>query len=70
MAELRDANGAPISLYPNPADCGISCYALIPTAGLQSATTYTVHVAGAIDGISFDRTWSFTTTMCSDPLSC
>jgi uncharacterized protein YkwD len=70
QAELHDASGIPIPVYPNPPDCGTSCYALIPTAGLRAATTYTVHVAGAIDGAPFDKTWSFTTTTCSDPLSC
>jgi len=69
-AELRDASGVPMQVYPNPPDCGTSCYALIRTAGLKAATTYTVHVAGALDGISFDKTWSFTTMMCSEPLSC
>jgi len=69
VAELNDASGTPISLYPNPADCGTGCYALIATTGLQSATTYTVHVAGTLDSALFDKTWSFTTT-CSDPLSC
>lgn len=70
VAELRDANEVPVSLYPNPADCGTGCYALIPTAGLKAATTYTAHVAGTLDGIPFDKTWSFTTTTCSAPLSC
>jgi hypothetical protein len=70
VAELHDASGAPISLYPNPADCGTSCYALIPTDGLNGATTYSVHVAGAIDSAPFNKTWSFTTMTCSDPLSC
>jgi hypothetical protein len=70
VAELRDDSGAPISIYPNPPDCGNGCYALIPTAGLKTATTYRVHVAGALDGVPFDKTWSFTTTTCSDPLSC
>jgi uncharacterized protein YkwD len=69
-AELRDASGVPIPVYPNPPDCGTGCYALIPTAGLKATTTYTVHVAGALDGAPFDKTWSFTTTTCSDPLSC
>jgi uncharacterized protein YkwD len=69
-AQLRDASGVLIPVYPNPPDCGTGCYALIPTAGLQGATTYTVHVAGALDGAPFDKTWSFTTTTCSDPLNC
>jgi hypothetical protein len=67
-AQLRDASGAQVRIYPNPPDCG-NCYALIPTAGLKAATTYTVHVAGTLDGAPFDTTWSFTTT-CSDPPSC
>jgi hypothetical protein len=62
-AQLRYASGAAIQVYPNPPDCGTSCYALIPTAGLKSATTYTVHVAGMLDGAPFEKTWSFTTTM-------
>lgn len=69
-AELRDASGVLIPVYLNPPDCGMSCYALIPTAGLNAATTYTVHVAGMLDDAPFDKTWSFTTTTCSDPLSC
>lgn len=69
-AELHNANGASIPVYPSPADCGMGCYALIPRAGLTAATTYTVHAAGALDGAPFDTTWSFTTTTCSDPLSC
>lgn len=64
QAELHDASGAPVSIYPNPADCGTACYALIPTRGLTVSTTYTVHVAGAVDGVSFDKTWTFTTTSC------
>jgi hypothetical protein len=70
VAELRDDSGVLIPVYRNPPDCGNGCYALIPTAGFQSATAYTVHVAGALDGISFDKIWSFTTTTCSDLLSC
>jgi len=66
-AELRDASGVPMQVYANPPDCGTGCYALIPTAGLKAATTYTVHVAGAIDGISFDKTWSFTTQLLDSP---
>jgi uncharacterized protein YkwD len=69
-AQLRDASGVLIPVYPNPPDCGTGYYALIPTAGLQAATTYTVHAAGAVDGARFDKTWSFTTTTCSDSLSC
>lgn len=64
QAELRDGNGAAIAVYPNPPDCGTGCYALIPTAGLKPATTYSVHVAGSVDSTPFQKTWSFTTTAC------
>lgn len=64
QAELRNGNGALVSIYPNPADCGTTCYALIPVNSLTVSTTYTVHVAGAVDGVSFDTTWTFTTTSC------
>jgi uncharacterized protein YkwD len=62
QAELRDASGAPVAVYPSPSDCGTTCYALIPIEPLQSATTYTVHAAGTVDGVPFEKTWSFTTT--------
>jgi hypothetical protein len=61
QAELWDSTGAPITIYPDPPECGTACYALIPTTPLQSATTYTAHVTGTIDGVPFDLTWSFTT---------
>jgi len=67
--QLRDAGGALVPVYPNPPGCGTSCYALIPTAGLEAATSYTVQAAGTLNGAPFDTTWSFTTT-CSDPPSC
>jgi hypothetical protein len=62
QAELWDSTGAPVAIYPNPPECGAACYALVPTAPLQKATTYTAHAAGMIDGVPFDTTWSFTTT--------
>jgi Cysteine-rich secretory protein family len=61
QAELWDSTGAPVAIYPNPPECGTTCYALIATTPLQSATTYTAHVRGTIDGVPFDLTWSFTT---------
>jgi hypothetical protein len=61
LAELRDGSGAPVTLHPNPANCGNVCYAMIPVAPLQASTTYTVDVAGTIEGVPFDKTWSFTT---------
>jgi hypothetical protein len=70
QAELHDGNGAAMSVHPNPANCGTTCYALIPTTGLHPATTYTVHIAGNVDGIAFDKTWSFTTKTCANPLDC
>jgi hypothetical protein len=60
-ALVHDGGGAAVAVYPNPPDCGTTCYALIPTAPLKPATTYTVDVAGTIDGAPFTRTWSFTT---------
>lgn len=64
QAELRDSGGAPIAVYPTPPECGTACYALIPVVGLKPATTYTVHVVGSADGTPFEKTWSFTTTVC------
>ena len=69
-AELRNPSGALVPLYPSPPDCAASCYALLPIAGLHAGTTYTAHVAGTVDGVAFDRTWSFTTTACDNPLLC
>jgi len=63
-AELRDSAGAIVPVYPNPRDCETGCFALIPTTGLKPATTYTVHVAGSVDGAPFEKAWSFTTTAC------
>jgi uncharacterized protein YkwD len=62
QAELWDSTAAPVAIYPNPPDCKTACYALIPITPLQRATTYTAHATGAIDGVPFDITWSFTTT--------
>jgi hypothetical protein len=62
QAELRDSKGALVAVYPSPSSCGTTCYALIPVDPLQKATTYTVHVVGAVDGDSFEKTWMFTTT--------
>lgn len=70
QAELRDGGGALVNVYPSPTNCNSSCYALIPTAGLQPATTYTVHVTGTIDTTPFDKIWSFTTKSCLTPLDC
>jgi len=61
LAELRDSNGALVSVHPNPSNCGTSCYALIPVNPLQKTTTYTVHVVGTLDGDPFDKSWTFTT---------
>jgi hypothetical protein len=70
-AELHDSRGAPIDIYPNPPLCGsYHCYALIPVDGLGAATTYTVHVAGTVNDVPFDKTWSFTTTSCTVPGFC
>jgi hypothetical protein len=63
QAELLDSSGAPVSIYPNPSECGTACYALIPTTPFQRATAYTAHVTGTIDGVPFDMTWGFTTTV-------
>ena len=62
QAELKGPNGATVEVYPNPSGCGTACYALIPTAPLLPATTYTAHVVGTVDGKPFERTWNFTTT--------
>ena len=69
-AELRDGSGALVPLHPSPPDCATSCYALLPIAGLGAGTTYTVHVAGALDGVEFDISWSFTTTACANVQLC
>ncbi len=64
LAEVRDASGVALDLYPNPAACGTTCYALIPIEPLERSTVYTVRVRGAVDGVPFDKTWSFRTTDC------
>ncbi len=64
FAEVHDAANVPLRLYPSPSDCATTCYALIPIDPLQRSTTYTAHVRGAVDGVPFDKTWSFTTTDC------
>ena len=61
QAELRDDSGALVMVYPNPSNCGTACYAIIPVNPLQTATVYTVHVVGSVDGTPFERTWSFAT---------
>jgi uncharacterized protein YkwD/photosystem II stability/assembly factor-like uncharacterized protein len=64
-AELRNGRGQSLSLLPTPPHSGASgFYALIPDKPLDTSTTYTAHVTGAIDGVSFQRTWSFTTASC------
>lgn len=60
-AELRDAIGVLVPVYPSPADCQNGCYAILPKTGLQGATRYTAHVTGDVDGVPFDIIWSFTT---------
>lgn len=69
-AELRDKGGALVPLYPSPADCAASCYALLPITGLHAGTTYTAHVVGTVDGAVFDVSWSFTTSACDNVLLC
>lgn len=69
-AELRDGTGALVAVYPSPAACGVTCYALTPIAPLHPATTYIAHTAGTIDGVAFALTWSFTTGACADPVAC
>lgn len=64
-AELRDNTGQPISVLPTPPGSAASgFYALIPDHPFQESTTYTAHVMGTIDGVPFDKTWSFTTVSC------
>jgi len=70
QAELWDASGAAVNVHPNPPGCGTACYALVPVAPLRPASTYTVHVAGTVDGTPFDTTWIFTTRSCPTPLDC
>jgi uncharacterized protein YkwD len=48
QAELCDSSGAPVSIYPNPSDCGTVCYALIPMMPLQKATTYTAQARSTV----------------------
>jgi hypothetical protein len=62
QAELRDDRGAQVAVYPSPAGCGTACYALVAVKPLRPATTYSVYVAGTVDGVPFDKTWAFTTT--------
>jgi hypothetical protein len=62
QAELRDDQDVPVAIYPNPANCGTACYALVAVKPLQLGTTYTVHVTGTVDGVPFDKSWAFTTT--------
>jgi Cysteine-rich secretory protein family len=62
QAELRDDRGAQVAVYPSPAGCGTACYAFVAVQPLQPATVYTVHVAGTLDGVPFDKTWTFMTT--------
>jgi len=64
LANVRAANGTSVPLYPNPAGCGTACYAMIPVDPLQLSTTYTINVRGTVDGLPFDKTWSFTSTDC------
>lgn len=64
-AELRDSIGTQIAVYPNPSGCMNTCYGLIPIDPLRYSTTYTAHVRGQVDGVAFDKTWSFTTTNCT-----
>jgi hypothetical protein len=42
----------------------MTCYALIPIDPLQRSTTYTTYARGAVDGVPFDKIWSFPTTDC------
>jgi len=61
-AEMRDGNNNVVAIHPNPSDCStFNCYAVIAVSPLQPNTTYTVHVVGTVGGVSFDRTWHFTT---------
>lgn len=70
-AALWDTQGSVVTSLPNPEGCApLGCYALIPRAPLLPATRYTAHVAGDVDRVGFDLTWSFTTTTCLTPGFC
>jgi uncharacterized protein YkwD len=61
-AELQTASGQVVTVHPNPSHCQeYNCFALIAVAPLNADTTYTTHAQGTVDGVAFDRTWSFTT---------
>src|SRR5262249_9785409 len=64
-AELHDNTGTLVNVYPSPFGCANSCYALIPISPLRYSTVYTAQVRGRVDDMTFDKTWSFTTTDCT-----
>jgi len=61
-ATLRNGNGQTVATHPNPPDCpAFNCFALIAVQPLQPNTTYTVQAQGSVGGVTFNRTWTFTT---------
>jgi uncharacterized protein YkwD len=48
-------------LSPGSTDTPVSAAAIIPLSVLKSATVYDVTFTGTIDGITLNRSWSFTT---------
>jgi Flp pilus assembly protein TadD len=59
---ISDPSGTHLDAYVNnPGADSENVLSLLPKKQLKSLTTYTVHVAGSIDGTAFNRDWSFTT---------
>ena len=59
---LRGPDGRALDGYaiaPDRADG--NAITLLPIAPLAAATRYTGHVTATVDGVAYDRTWSFTT---------
>ena len=64
-AWLKDAQGAAVSVHPNPAVCmtnaAYNCYQLMPVKPLLPNTTYTAYAKGTIGGKAFENAWTFKT---------
>lgn len=61
---VRPHGGADLAvslLAPGSTDTPVSAAAIIPLSVLKSATVYDVTFTGSIDGITLNRSWSFTT---------
>ncbi len=63
--QMRNTSGQIVPSHRNPTTClqpGYNCYVLFPIAPLQPGAVYTVYARGAVDKVTFDRTWQFTTS--------